>query len=849
MKITTRLLFPFLSILAWNVSPAQKQTGEKSLQPFITFPAGAEYKTSSFHQWLWGTNYRREWYTPVKMPVALLDTLNGGTIPKKAGGGHQTKSLHSENLVGKKYTLRSVNKTLGKVLPEDFLGTFIEDIVDDKVSMSHPYAAASAAYLAERANVYHTNPSFVYLPKQRALDSFPEFGEAVYLFEQKIDGDWKEAKNLGNFDDYISTFKVLDSMYENNSYQADQQVYVRSRLFDMLINDWDRHEDQWEWGAVKKNGKTTYRPLPQDRDQAFFKYNGVVLSFLLSASGMKYFQPFGEEMRDVKSFNFEQRNLDRFFTNQLSLTDWQAAAKEMQQSLTDNIVDEAIKQMPPEIQGISGSEIASKLKGRRDRMVDYATIYYKFIAKEVDVVGSKAVEHFQVKRINDNETEVKIYASERTQGTPFYSRTFTTGETEEIRLYGLSGHDTYNVEGADNNMKIRLIGGYVKDSITVAGSNVHVYDNRDNVFNTSSQTRYHLSNDSSIHEFKYAGYTYDKKGIAPIFFFSDEDRFFVGLAYGAVKHKWRNKPFAYRYNFGVNYSLSQKAFSVFYNGLYPNAVGKWNLALLGNWDAIRWTNFFGLGNESKFLVDNIAYYRARTEEWLGKVGLQRTVGHSNIRVNGFFQSVRVLNDEDRFTGKEFSLITPNLSKVKKFAGGELLYTVHNVNDSVVPTKGVIFFAKASYLQNVENSSRTVTNFKGVLRLYVPLLPKFSLDLRAGGETVSGKPEFYQYASIGGGQDLRGFRGTRFWGKTAFFNSNELRFINNVKSYLYNGKLGLVAFYDNGRVWMPNEKSDKWHHGYGGGILLAPFNKISADVTYGISDDDKLIQLRLTVPIR
>jgi len=114
--------------------------------------------------------------------------------------------------------------------------------------------------------------------------------------------------------------------------------------------------------------------------------------------------------------------------------------------------------------------------------------------------------------------------------------------------------------------------------------------------------------------------------------------------------------------------------------------------------------------------------------------------------------------------------------------------------------------------------------------------------------VDGNPEFYQYPEIGGGQDLRGFQKQRFYGKTAFYNSNELRFISNVKSYLYNGKAGLLAFIDDGRVWNPGEKSSILHTGYGAGILVAPFNFIFAEATYSFSNEDQLIQLRLNVAL-
>jgi outer membrane translocation and assembly module TamA len=62
--------------------------------------------------------------------------------------------------------------------------------------------------------------------------------------------------------------------------------------------------------------------------------------------------------------------------------------------------------------------------------------------------------------------------------------------------------------------------------------------------------------------------------------------------------------------------------------------------------------------------------------------------------------------------------------------------------------------------------------------------------------------------------------------------------------LFNGKIGLIGFLDQGRIWMPDETSNKWHVGYGGGFLVSPFNKIAATIYYGLSEDDQLIHIRL-----
>ena len=847
MKSTFKTLIIF--IMCSICSPSFSQVSWTNSNQ-IKVPAGAEYKTSSFHQWLWGKNYRKDWYTPVTLNVAMLDTLAGGLKPVKEGGGNQTKSLQLADKNDKKYTLRTINKSLGKVLPEEFLGTFLEEIVDDKVSMSYPYGAAIAAYLAGKSNVYHTNPTFYYVPKQPLIDTFKNFGNSSYLFEQKLDGNWKEADNLGNFENYDGTFKVIDSLLEHNKYRADQKTYIKSRLFDMLINDWDRHEDQWEWGTRIKNGYNYYVPVPQDRDQAFYTYNGVLLSFVFSASGMKYFQPFEKQMRDVKSFNFEQRNLDRFFANEMTFADWQSAAKDIQQALTNQVIDEAVKQVPAEVKNLSAVEIAEILKGRRDRLLDNTTTYYRFIAKEVDVPGSKDQERFVINRINENETQLQIFAAGNSaSSTPIYNRTFKQDETNEIRVYGIGGEDDFVVTGQENGIKIRLIGGKDRDSMVVAGSGVHLYDNKNNVFEAGSGNRLKLSENNKIHEFKYASFTYDKKGLKPTFFFNNEDFFHVGLGYGSTKYKWRKSPFAYQQNLSLNFSLSQGGLSVNYDGLFPKRIGKWDLALTGRWDAIRWTNFFGFGNETKFVEDNIYYYRARSEQWLGSVGLARKFGQSKIRINGLYQQIRVKADEDRFTGKYLNGVLPDLTRINHFGGAEVLYDVHKVNDSIIPTKGFMFWARAAYLENLKTKGRNLGDLQANLRLFIPLSSKFSMILLGGAQTITGKPEFYQNAFIGGGQTFRGFLWGRFNGKSAYYNNNTLRYMMDVKRHLYRGKFGFLTFFDNGRVWYPGETSNTIHSSYGGGILLAPFNKIYAEVTYGISDENKLVQLRLFVPIK
>lgn len=856
MKKTYKKLtyLPLFFIFCSQFVYSQKNAVVDAPNGYKAVQAGSQYQRSSFYQWLMGKNYRKEWTTPVKVPVMLLDTAMGGLVAYKAGGGHQTKSLHVKTIAGKEYALRSVDKRLGKVLPEILHNTFAEDIVNDEVSMSHPYGAASVPVMAQSAGIYHTLPQYVYLPDQPRLDTFNnEFGNKLYLFEQRLSGNWHNAANLGNFKDFIDTYELLDNLYKDNHYQVDQPLFVKCRLFDMFIGDWDRHEDQWEWGLLETKDKKIYQPVPQDRDQVYFKYDGKLLKFLISVSGLKYFQAFDYTLPDVKTFNYEQRNLDRFFTNQMTLSDWQRAAKELQQSLTDEVIETSLKQLPPEIFAISGNETIAKLKSRRDHLQEYATTYYRFIAKEVDVVGSKDDEAFEVSRLNDKETALKVYriVKQAREQVPYYSRIFRTDETKEVRVYGLSGKDTYTIDGdVSRGINIRIIGGDEKDSIIdrsdvkSAKTKTQVYDDADNTFATSKETKLHLSSDTGVHSFRYFNYLYDKKGVGPAFFYNYEDRLFAGINAKIIHHAWRRTPFAYRHDLALNYSISQHAVSATYQGLFPKTIGKWDLVLKGNYDAIRWTKFFGLGNETPLRTNYNDFYRMQSEEWLASIGINRVFQHNNFTINGFFQSIRVIDDKERFVPKIFNPAYPADLSVNNFTGAKIAYIFDKVNDSIVPTKGFTFSGNTSYTHNLSQPGKDFTKFYGSMQLYVPLLSKLSLSVRTAGITVAGNPLFYHYASIGGPETLRGYRLDRFWGKTGFYDANELRYITDIRSYLFNGKAGLLALFDNGRVWMPGETSNTWHTAYGAGILVAPFNKILIVLTYAKSNEMKLFQLRV-----
>ncbi|MEO6454839.1 MAG: BamA/TamA family outer membrane protein, partial [Ginsengibacter sp.] len=265
--------------------------------------------------------------------------------------------------------------------------------------------------------------------------------------------------------------------------------------------------------------------------------------------------------------------------------------------------------------------------------------------------------------------------------------------------------------------------------------------------------------------------------------------------------------------------------------------------LKGNYDPVRWSNFYGMGNQSPFFSKPVNYFRLRTAEWLGSIGLSRTLGINNFTLSGFYNSVRILRDANKFITNTYLPAHPENLRTNTFLGGSFKYGLFSVNDTIVPLSGVIFKAIASYTENLSDAGKSFAKFGGDVQFYIPLIPKISLAISTGAATITNTPEFYQYPAIGGGANLRGYIRDRFRGKTAFYNSNELRFITNINTYFLRGKGGLVAFFDDGRVWMPGQSSNTLHTSYGGGIIIAPFNISFFNITYGVSNETTQIQLR------
>ena len=413
-------------------STFSQQFSQSDLPDSVSVAASYAYSQPSFFRKIFmGKNYRKEWETPVKLPVLNLTKL--GLIVEELGGGRQTKSLRLLDKDSAEWALRTVDKDVRPAIPKLIRNGFTVSIVQDMVSAAHPYAPLTVPMLADAVGVHAAQPTFYYVPDDTSLGKFRSlFAGTVCLLEKRDLIEGVKTK---------STEKMLGDLFEHQKSQLNQAAYLNARLLDMAIADWDRHYDQWKWAELDSGKRTIYLALPKDRDQAYFSSQGWLLK-IIRLLGMKFTVGFTDETDNLVKLNSVAWNLDRLLLNELSREDWTSIAREFQNNLKDDVIQNAVKELPDNIYSMHGALITQKLLSRKNTLASGVLKYYSFLSKEVTIHGTDKAEHFDLTGNKDSVTlTVRPKDDVKKIG---YKRTFYPNETKKIKLLGLDGDDVFS---------------------------------------------------------------------------------------------------------------------------------------------------------------------------------------------------------------------------------------------------------------------------------------------------------------------------------------------------------------------------------------------------------------------
>jgi hypothetical protein len=817
-------------------------------------------KKNKTYNWFWGKHYRYIYGLDLTVPVATLDTLMGGLSIERMGGGHQTRSLRLNDKDGRNFALRGVKKSAVQYLQsvvfttnyldDSFDDTATENLILDFYTASHPYATFVVSELSEAIGVYHTNPQLVYVPKHEALGKYNEdFGNELYIIEERPDDGFTDVASFGSPDAIESTSDVLKNLRKDEKYQIDKAAYIKARLFDMLLGDWDRHQDQWRWSRFNiSDDKIEYRPIPRDRDQAFSNYDGAFLDFMkLTTSSTKQLQEYDGELKDIRWINEAGIKMDRNFTQDVTKELWLEQAKFIQQNLTDEIVDKAFDLFPKEVKDDVAFGIREKLKIRRGNLEDIASRYYDYLTKLVVMTGTDKDDHFKITRSTGM---TKISISRIIDGVPqkpYRERVIKSNETREVWIYGLDDDDQFIVDGAGrNHTRIRIIGGQNNDVYTIEnGKKVRIYDhlNKPNTVAKRGGATFRFRDIYSNNIYDFEKYIKRVNTIFPSVASNADDGYMVGLKDTFIVKGFKDSPYHQKHIFGAQYFVSTQGFNFEYNGEIANTFGTWNLTVGGRFASENYTqNFFGLGNETVNLDDavDLNYNRVRSGIISGKIGVIKN-GHfgSKLAISGSVERVEIEPTQGRFITDVFQFM-PSVFEDKTFGVVDVTYSFSGYDNLVFPTRGMFFDVNAGAKGNLEDTNRTFGYVKPSVAFYNALIRSRKLVLKTmaqGQFNIGDDFEFYQAAVLGASNGLRGYRDQRFSGNSAIAFGADLRLsLLKFKTGLVPIELGIYGGYDYGRVWVEGEDSDLWHDSAGGGLLINAVDTLSGSLSVFNSDD-------------
>jgi hypothetical protein len=807
----------------------------------VTVAAGARYGAGGFRAWLLGSDYRDLWTAPIRVPVLELDTFGGGLTPVERGSGLQTISLRLRASDGREYNFRSVDKDQSGGLHPDFRGTLIGRIAQDQVSSKHPASALIVSRLLDAAGVLHPRPRLFVMPDDPRLGEFRDiFAGMLGTLEVHPDegagdeGLFEGASRVAGTDRLI---EHLDSTAEN---RVESREYLRARLVDLLVGDWDRHPGQWRWARYDGGGTRWWSPVPEDRDNALSSYDGLLLD--VARAGAPRLVEFGPEYPDLFGLTENAQELDRRLLSGLGSEVFGATAEELADRITDDVIASAVASTPPDYWALRGEEIAAWLRARRDALPGVARAFHAQLAREVDVHATDERDLARVYRQVDGSVRVELYRAERTASAgggaaardePYFHRELLPAETREVRIYLRGGDDRAVVLGSGAGpIRVRVIGGAGDDVLAdssaarggvppafydAAGRNTIVASRR-----TVVDTRAYEPPPRPI-----SGFNENVPGNrdwgteSSRFVPRAEWRYNLGPVIGGgprrIRYGFRRAPYAHSYGARVLYAPMEGRWGLEADADVRRTGSPSHATFRAYATELEVVRFHGYGNRTPGAGSPTVY---RVPE--ATIGFEPTyhhhLGDGVVLWSGL--TGRYTSPEPELDGPASDL-RPVGSDPFWRIGGRIGITLDNRDRAAFPSRGVratmggSAFAPVGRLPGGFGSAEAV----GSIYLPLPLPMEATLALRTGGRQAWGDFPFQEAAFIGGAGTVRGHPLQRWAGDASVFGGVELRAFLTRFNFVSRGDLGLIALADAGRVFVDGESPGGWHTGLGGGLWI------------------------------
>lgn len=415
----------FACAVAVHSASAQAETS--------TVVVGAAYDRGCVYRSLFGEGYRDLWATPIEVETLRLDEAR--LRPVKQVGSMQTLGLALVDPAGRALTFRSIDKDASRLLPWFMRLPPWPGIFRDQTSAGFPAAPLVVSRFSEALGILEATPRLVKIADDEALGEFAEtFGGEVGTLQEYPVSDASTARP-GTFGatEVLSTGELFERFSQTGVDRPDARAYLRVRLLDQWIGDWDRHPEQMRWARMPSSER--WQPVPEDRDGAFARYEGPIVA----VSGVERLVEFDDTYPEDEGLFVQARNLDAWVLAGLDRAAWEAEIAFVRSRLDEGVIDEAIERLPEGWRARARELLREPLLARLEGLSKQAHRLRRRLARAPRWIGSRQEEVWRAECADDGRLTLSV--SSVGEGSAAMQRVFRPDETERVEVWTRGGGD------------------------------------------------------------------------------------------------------------------------------------------------------------------------------------------------------------------------------------------------------------------------------------------------------------------------------------------------------------------------------------------------------------------------
>ena len=788
--------------------------------------ANSELAAGSVHRLLLGDHYRDLWTTPFEVEVLDFSTEAGGLKPLFRVGGAQTFGLALKGADGKNYTFRSLNKDLAQNLNEQLRDSLVGRIFQDQQASMHPASNSMVPPLAKAAGVLHNVPRLVVLPDDPALGEFRElFAGRLGTIEEFPTEASDEYAGFQGATEIIKTNDIVTQWLASPEVRIDGRALLRLRLFDFFLGDWDRHANNYRWARLP--GKTAWQPLPEDRDQAFVNFQGLIPALA------RPFEPrqlrFEEDYPSSIGLTLQGWPIHRWFLAELDHATWIEIANDLSNRITDDVINEAVSLMPKAYMELNANELASTLRARRDKLPRIAERIYHFINAQVDVQATDKNDRIDLRDLGDGKLAVSV--SLKNEQNPYFKRQLSAGDTKSLRLYLRDGQNTVECHGlVGGAFKIDVIGNRSNDVLNGCDDAKLRFTETEELEQRKTPLR---ASTNALKNVALPSLNIPPESVRPrdwgtsilpnyLARFDSDDGPIAGGGFTVDRFEFGKNPFGQRHKFSAGVSLTRGAFEAKYHGVFQLWDPKLQSSLNASVSSLREADFYGFGNDTSDDGSSDFFETDQTRTTITPGLDYLMTPELNLFGGVGFNFNSTDDDEDTLLNNLAPLGVGDFGWVNLFGGLD-----YDTRDKTLANgAGVRVRLQGSVSPGFFDVDDSFNSVEGEVAGFFDV-GRGSLVLRAGGKNVSGEFPFQEAAYLGGRTNHRGFDTNRFAGDASVFATAEYKLpLGEAPAYLAKAKYGLSVFADVGRVFVDDdEDSDDLHPAAGVSLWASALNRL------------------------